>query len=150
MDTETEQGTPVRLFSIMLLNRVGAMASVAKLLKAKGIAIIGISVVDSCDSTIVRLVISDPESAQDLFMEKGISYSMSDVIVLSLAEAGPYLVDCLETFMMAETNIHYMTSLLPSPRGESRIAIRCEDYEFASVALQNAGFKLIYQEDLSR
>ena len=150
MSTETQKGTPVQIFSIMLINRIGAMASVAKLLRSNGIVIIGISVIDSCDSTLVRLLVSDPEAAKDLFMEKGIAYSTSEVIVISLFEAGPYLVDCLETFNKTETNIHYMLSLLPSSKGESRVAIRCEDFEFSSSALQNAGFKLVYQEDISR
>jgi len=126
------------------------MASVAKLLHSNGIIIVGISVIDSCDSTIVRIIVSDPDSAESLFIEKGIAYSASDVIVVSLLEAGPYLMDVLETFMQAETNIHYMVSLLPSSKGESRVAIRCEDIEFSSSALQNAGFKLVYQEDISR
>ena len=57
-------GTPVRQFSVMLPNRVGALASLVKLLRSSSIEVIGLSVQDSRDATIARLVLSDPDMAE--------------------------------------------------------------------------------------
>jgi hypothetical protein len=152
MDTASiiDHGAPVRQFSVLLPNRVGALASLVKLLRISAIEVIGLSVQDSRDATVARLVVSDPESTQSLFMEKGIPHTTCELIVISMRESGPNLLQCLDSLMVAETNIDFAYALLPGPRGHSMLAMHVEDYEFAVAVLHNSGFKLLYQEDLSR
>jgi hypothetical protein len=52
--------------------------------------------------------------------------------------------------MIAETNIDIAYGLLPCHRGRSMLALHVEDYEFAVAVLHQSGFKVIYQNDLSR
>lgn len=152
MATETliDHGSPVRQFSVMLPNRVGALAALVKLLRTEHIEVIGLSVQDSRDATLARLIVSDPETTAQIFMEKGIPHTTCLVIVVALREAGPGLLQCLDSLMIAETNIDFAYALLPSPRGVARIAMHVEDYEFAVAILHQSGFKLLYQDDLSR
>ncbi len=152
METETliDHGSPVRQFSVMLPNRVGALASLVKLLRGEGVEVIGLSVQDSRDATLARLIVSDPESTEHLFMEKGIPHTTCLVIVIALKEAGPGLLQCLDSLMIAETNIDFAYALMPAHRGVSMIAMHVEDYEFAVAILHQSGFKLLYQDDLSR
>ena len=145
-----DHGTPVRQFSVMLPNRVGALAALATLLRASAIEVIGLSVQDSRDATVARLVVSDPESTEHLFMEKGIPHASCELVVVSLRESGPGLMQCLDTLMIAETNIDFAYALLPSPGGHAMLALHVEDYEFAVAILHQSGFKLMYQDDLSR
>lgn len=145
-----DHGAPVRQFSVMLPNRVGALAAMVKLLRASAIEVIGLSVQDSRDATVARLVVSDPETAEHLFMEKGIPHASCELVVVSLRESGPGLLQCLDTLMIAETNIDFAYALMPSPGGHSMLALHVEDYEFAVAILHQSGFKLMYQEDLSR
>jgi hypothetical protein len=149
-DLLIDHGVPVRQFSIMLANRAGALAAVVKLLRASGIEVIGLSMQDSRDATVVRLVVSDPETTEQLFIEKGIQHATCELVVLSLRESGPSLLHCLETLMIAETNVDFAYALLPCPHGHSMLALHVEDYEFALAILHQSGFKLIYQNDLSR
>ena len=148
--TTVPPGTPVRQFSILLQNRAGALASLVKLLRVAQIEVVGLSVQDSRDATVARIVVSDPDTAEQRFMEKGIPFAVCDLLVIALRESGPGLLQCLDELMVAETNIDFAYALLPGHRGESRLAMHLEDHEFATGVLHNAGFKLIYQEDLSR
>lgn len=152
METETliDHGSPVRQFSVMLPNRVGALASLVKLMRNSSIEVIGLSVQDSRDATLARIIVSDPESTGRLFMEKGIPHTTCLVIVIALRESGPGLLQCLDSLMIAETNIDFAYSLMPSSRGTSMLAMHVEDYEFAVAILHQSGFKLLFQEDLSR
>lgn len=143
-------GSPVRQFSILLQNRAGALASLVKLLRNNAIEVVGISVQDSRDATVARLVVTDPETTEQIFMEKGIPFTSCELLVLSLKEAGPELLPVLDTLMIAETNIDFAYGLLPSPNGRAMLAMHVEDYDFAVSVMNQAGFKLIYQEDLSR
>jgi hypothetical protein len=152
METPTtiEHGEPVRQFSIMLPNRAGALAAMVKLLRSHAIEVIGLSVQDSRDATVARIVVSDPDTTDQIFMEKGIPHTSCELIVISMREAGPGLLQCLDTLMIAETNIDFAYALLPGPEGHSMLAMHVEDYEFAISVLHNSGFKLLFQADLSR
>jgi hypothetical protein len=149
-DTIIDHGEPVRQFAVMLPNRCGALAAMVKLLRASSIEVIGLSVQDSRDATVARLVVSDPESTEQLFMEKGIPHTTCELVVVALRESGPGLLQCLDTLMIAETNIDFAYALMPRPEGNSMLAMHVEDYEFAVAILHQSGFKLMYQDDLSR
>lgn len=145
-----ENGTPVRQFSVMLPNRVGALASLVKLLRTSMIEVIGLSVQDSRDATIARLVLSDPDMAESIFCEKGIPHTSCELIVVSLREAGPDLLKCLDILMTAETNIDFAYAMLPGSDGKALLAMHVEDYDFATSILNRSGFRLLYEEDLIR
>lgn len=149
-DTIIDHGEPVRQFSVMLPNRAGALAAMVKLLRSLGIEVIGLSVQDSRDATVARLVVSDPDATEQLFMEKGIPHTTCELVVIAMRESGPGLLQCLDSLMIAETNIDFAYGLLPSPEGLSMLAMHVEDYEFAVAILHQSGFKVMYQEDLSR
>ena len=129
-----DHGEPVRQFAVMLPNRVGALAALVKLLRA----------------SMIEVVVSDPDGAERLFMEKGIPHTVCELVVVALREAGPGLPQCLDTLMIAETNIDFAYALMPSPGGQTLLAMHVEDYEFALAILHQSGFKLVYQADLSR
>ncbi|QJE94938.1 acetolactate synthase [Luteolibacter luteus] len=145
-----EPGNPVKQFSVLLPNRAGALASLVKLLRGAAIEVVGISVQDSRDATIARLVVTDPDTAEQIFVEKGIPHTTCDLLVISLRESGPELLPVLDTLMVAETNIDFAYALMPSPQGHSLLALHVEDYDFAVTVLNSAGFKLVCQEELSR
>jgi hypothetical protein len=143
-------GNPVKQFSVLLPNRAGALASLVKLLRAAAIEVVGISVQDSRDATIARLVVTDPDTTEQIFVEKGIPHTTCELVVISLRESGPELLPVLDTLMVAETNIDFAYALMPSPHGHTLLALHVEDYDFAIGVLNNAGFKLVCQEELSR
>lgn len=158
MDTESEDddtlvaenGSPVRQFSVMLPNRAGALASLVKLLRSSAIEVIGLSVQDSRDATVARLVLSDPDTAEAIFCEKGIPHTTCELVVIALKEAGPGLLKCLDILMIAETNVDFAYALLPGPDGTALLAMHVEDYDFATSVLNRSGFRLMYEEDLVR
>lgn len=145
-----DHGSPVVQFSVLLQNRAGALAALVKLLRGKSIEVVGISVQDSRDATIARLVLTDPEAGEQIFIEKGIPHAVCQLVVVALTETGPELLPVLDTLMVAETNIDFAYALMPSAKGQARLAMHVEDYEFALSVLNQSGFKLLYQEDLSR
>lgn len=143
-------GSPVRQFSVMLPNRAGALASLVKLLRSSAIEVIGLSVQDSRDATVARLVLSDPDMAEAIFCEKGIPHTTSELVVIALRESGSGLLKCLDILMIAETNVDFAYALLPGPDGQALLAMHVEDYDFATSVLNRSGFKLMFQEDLAR
>ncbi|MFK7850976.1 MAG: hypothetical protein AB8D78_08365 [Akkermansiaceae bacterium] len=149
-DTIAGSGTPVRQFSIMLPNRVGALASLLKLLRSSSIEVIGLSVQDSRDATVARLILTDTDAAESIMCEKGIPHTLCELVVVGLRESGPSLLQCLDILMTAETNVDFAYAMLPGPEGQALLAMHVEDYDFATSVLNRSGFKMIYEEDLIR
>lgn len=143
-------GPPVTQFSVMLQNRVGALAALVKMLRGTAIEVLGLSVQDARDATIARIVVSDPETTEQLFLEKGIPHTVCELLVVELKEAGPNLLQCLDHLMVAETNIDFCYPLLSVYQGYSLLAMHVDDLEFAASILNSAGFTLIWQDTLSR
>jgi len=142
--------TPVTQFSIMLQNQAGAFSSLLTLLKNSGVELLGLSVKDSSDVTVIRIVVSDPETAQHLFLEKGIPHTTRELLVVAFREPAAELLKCVEVFNEAETNIDFGYALLPHPQGKTLLAFHVDDPEFGKHILTQAGFTVISQDDLSR
>lgn len=149
MDSTT-LGTSVVQFSVMLENRVGALLSLVRLLNDSLVEVLGLSVQDSFDTTVVRLVVTDQDTVHTLFMEKGISFGSCEIIVVELKEGPTGLSACLSTLLRAETNIHFSYPLLVHPGGKSLLVLRVDEHEFGMKVLHENGFKTLCQEDLSR
>ena len=148
-DVATQKSVPVRQFSVFLPNRAGALLSVVRLVNDSMAEVLGISVLDSVDGTVVRLVVSDPESVETLFIEKGIPHSMLELAAVELPD-NSHLAKCLATLLEAETNVHFCYPLLCRPNDRPVLAFCLEDTEFGTSVLLNSGFKVLYEADLSR
>lgn len=145
-----EPGSSVIQFAVVLQNRVGALHSLVRLLSNEKVDVVGFSVQDSRDVTIARLVVSDPQRAEAVFMERGIPYSCREIIVVALREAASGLEKCLGVLLAGETNVDFAYSLMIHPEGQTLVALHVEDCEFGKSILRSSGFKVMFQDDLSR
>jgi hypothetical protein len=148
--TATPSGTPVRQISVMLQNRVGALLSLVRLFNDQLVEVLGLSVQDSHDTTVVRLVVSDPDTVETLFIEKGINFATCDLLIVELKEGPTSLGACLSALLHAETNIYFSYPLLIQPTEKSLLALHVDDNDFGGQVLHNNGFKILFQEDLAR
>jgi hypothetical protein len=148
--TEKLDGQGVRQFSIFLQNKVGALLEIVKLLNERSIHVLALNVQDSADSSIVRIVASDPEQVQDLFALNDIPFATCDLVVVELREGAAELGKVLAALLMAEVNIHGSYALMTRPRGRCALALHVEDNECAAAVLRSHGIPLLTQADLSR
>ncbi len=149
-DTTKIPGTPVCQLSVFLENRVGALLSIVKFINDLKVEVIGLSVVDSVDATVVRLILTDPEVVGTMFMERGIPFSETRMLAVELDAAGHGMAQCLATLLEGEMNIHFGYPLLSRPNGNAALVLCLEDPDFGRSILHKAGFRLLYQDDLSR
>ncbi len=146
----TPGGSQITQLSVFLANRVGALMSLVRLLRDHAIEVLGLSVQDSTELTLVRLVVSDPEGAHATFIEKGIAHTTVDIVVVELAGEERDLNHCLAVLLAAEVNIRFLYALLSRPGRHPLLAVQCDDGEICADALLRAGFKVLMQEDLAR
>ena len=150
-ETTSKIGGPlVKQFSVFLPNKVGAMLDVVKLLNTHHTHVVAMSVSESTDSAIARVIVSDPEEVEDLFRQNNIAYGVCEVVVVELREVATQLMKLLASLFMAEVNVHFTYALLTRPRGMAALALHVDDTDCASSVLLGAGFHLLSQNDISR
>jgi hypothetical protein len=150
-ETTSKLGGPlVRQFSVFLPNKVGAMLDVVKLLNVHAIHVVALSVTESTDSAIARMIVSDPEGVEELFREHNIAFGVCDLMVVELREVATQLIKMLAALLMAEVNVHFSYPLLTRPSGRAALAMYVDDAECATSVLIGEGFRLLTQSDISR
>jgi hypothetical protein len=143
-------GPLVKQFSIFLPNKVGAMMEVVKLLHAQSAHVLALSISESTDSAIARIMVSDPELVEQLFKEHNVAYGVCSMVVVELREVATQLAKLLAALLMAEVNVHFTYPLLTHPRGFAALALHVDDTECAASVLMGEGFQLLSQTDISR
>ena len=150
-ETTSKVGGPlVRQFSVFLPNKVGAMLQIVKLLNAHATHVVAVSISESTDAAIARIIVSDPERVEELFRDHNIAYGVSELMVVELREVATQFIKILSTLLMAEVNLHFSYPLLTRPNGRAALAIHVDDSECASSVLIGEGFRLLSQADISR
>ena len=129
---------------------MGSLGSILALVRNSGEDVIGFSMQDAKDATIVRMIVTDPEIVGQLFLEKGIPHTTCNMVVVALRESCTGMEKCLSLLKETETNLDFAYSMLTHPDGLTLVALHLDDHFFGAEVLRSAGIKVMYQEDLSR
>jgi len=126
------------------------MLDIVKVLNTNNTHVVALSVSESTDSAIARIIVSDPERVEKLFRQKTVAFGVCEVVVVEMREVATQLVKLLAALFMAEVNVHFTYPLLTRPRGFAALALHVDDTECASSVLMGEGFKILSQSDISR
>lgn len=154
MDTaplETAQGggvPTVRQQSLFIENRVGQLLRLARLFDQTEIRILAVSVVNSVDCAICRMIVDDPDKAFDVLTGARFQVSEAELIVVGLPHGKRALLEMWAALLDGEINIHYTYPLLVRPHGHAAIALFPDNIEGAVRLLREAHFELLDQDDL--
>lgn len=138
----------VRQFNVFLENRLGALLNVVRRFESTDIRIISLTIVDSADCAIVRIVLSDPERALEIFQQARLAITESDLLVVQLPDGPQPVLQICKALLMAEINLHYAYPLLIGPHGKAALALHVDDHETATNTLSAQGFTLFTEGDL--
>ena len=148
-ETDTRRNAPVKQLSVFVANRLGLLHDLTGLLKKGDVHVMAITVFDTTDSAIVRLIVDDPDKARDMMITHGFPYTESDIPAVEIASEAD-LTGILAALLEAEINVHYIYSFLKRPKAQAALAINLEDAEVGTQALNQRGYKVLTQLDISR
>jgi hypothetical protein len=138
----------VRQFNVFVENRVGNLLAVVRRFETTDIRIVSLTVVDSADCAIIRLVLSEPERAAEIFHLAGLPFTETDLLVVQLPDSHQPLLEICKALLGAEISIHYAYPLLVGPHGRAALALHVEDHETAVNTLARLGFTIFTEKDL--
>ena len=139
----------VRQFNVFVENRVGNLLAVVRHFETTDIRIVSLTVVDSADCAIIRMVLSDTERAREIFEQAKLPITETDLLVVQLPEGDHPLLQICKALLAAEISIHYAYPLLVGPHGCAALALHVEDHETAVSTLSRQGFTLFTEKDLN-
>jgi len=154
IDYATAQGhdwPSVRQFNVFLANRLGALMDVVRRFEATDVRIVSLTVVESADCAIIRMVLSDPERALEIFKQAKLPITESDLLVVKLPDGSQPLVQICKALLSAEISIHYAYPLLigVGPEGSTALAMHVDDHEMSVTVLRQKGFTIFTENDLN-
>ena len=128
----------------------GALMDVVRRFEVTDIKIVSLTVVDSADCAIIRMVLSDPERAMEIFEQGKMMVTESDLLVVKLPGGRQPLATICKALLSAEISIDYAYPLLigVGPEGNTALAIHVDDHETAAATLNDMGFTLYTEGDL--
>ncbi|MDD2706581.1 MAG: acetolactate synthase [Verrucomicrobiae bacterium] len=147
---KAKPGPLVRQFSVFLENKCGRLLDLSRLFEQTNIHILALSVVDTSDSAVIRLIVDDPEKAAELFHTHQMAFSDTSVVVVELPHGPEGLTSMLKTLMQAEINIFYVYGFLMRLHDRPLLAFHVEDTELAIDVFKQNGFTILGQADISR
>ncbi len=134
-------------FSVFVDNRVGRLLEVIEVFHGKPLVLAGLSVVDSADHSVVRLVTSHGDLARRLLERHQLPFSEVGILAVEIGE-GRSLAEMCRSLLAAELSIHYAYPLLVRPRGLPAIAIHTDDPLLSAQILRRKLFTLLGENDL--
>ena len=139
----------LRQFCVILENRVGALNELMRHLERHDLRVIALSIVDTIDVAIARVMLDQVERARELFEFSGFTFFENDVLGVQLPENSKPFVAVFSALLQAEINVNYMYPLLYRRQGHGAIAIHVDDFDAAAAILRSREFTLISETDLS-
>jgi len=140
---------PVRQFSIFVENKVGRLNELVQSLGSADVHIMALCLVDTTDSTIIRIVVDYPERAEAVLNEHNFAHDDVPVVAIEL-QSESQLKDVTSILLKAEINIHYVYPFLFRPNGRYGLVVRTEAQELAASVLATHGITVIGRGDIAR
>ncbi|OAT82936.1 ACT domain-containing protein [Desulfotomaculum copahuensis] len=133
----------VKQISIFLENKSGRLAQVTRVLGDNGINIRALSIADTTDFGILRLIVSDPDLAYRVLKEAGFTVSATDVIAVEVTDEPGGLANAMAVLQEAGINIEYLYAFLQKASKAALVVFRVEQLDEAVAALQAAGIHIL-------
>lgn len=140
----------MKQISIFLENKPGCLYEMTKVLADNNIDLRGLSLAETSDFGIVRLIVDDVLGTATVLKDAGFVSSLTDVLAVEVPNVPGGLNKVLGYLNGAGINIEYMYAILGNKKSETAYMIfRVNDNAKASAVLKDSGVKIMEQEELS-
>lgn len=121
----------VQQISVFLENKSGRLATLTDVLGKAGINIRALSIADTSDFGILRLIVNQPEEAFKILKEAGFTASLTDIIAVEVKDEPGGLAAILKILESAGINIEYLYAFLEKSSNDALVVFRVEQIEDA-------------------
>ena len=140
----------VKQISVFLENKAGTLESMTDVLGKNQVDMRALSLAETKDFGIVRIIVDDVYEATTVLKEAGYIHTLTPVVVIAIPDEPGGLKKILKIFTKAGVNIEYMYAFLGGADAKhAYMVFRPDDTKTAASAAKAAGMRLVDQEDIS-
>ncbi len=138
----------IHQISVFLENRTGQLAEITKLLAQNHVDIRAISIAETSDYGLARMIVDDAHKASAILLEHGDILSMTPVWAVEVPDRPSGLADLLTVLSDGNVAVEYMYSLFTHKDGHAYMVLRISDEAAFNAAIAGTDIKLVGMEDL--
>ena len=134
--------------SVFLENRAGQFAEITKVMAENDIDVRAISIAETADYGVLRMIVGNAEKATAILMQHGYLMSMTPVLVVAVPDQAGGVAPVLATLAAGNVDIEYMYSLFTHNEGKAYIVFRVAETEKFIDLLKSQGITPVTKEEL--
>lgn len=139
----------IQQLTVFLENKQGKLAEVTRLLAKNGIDLRALSIADTAEFGILRLIVSDTEKAKQILAADGTLVQITEVVGVRLSDQPGELAEVLSALDEKGVNVEYLYAFLTRTENSAYVVLRVADNTAAEETLQKAGFRLVGAADIA-
>lgn len=140
----------IKQLTVFVENKQGAVVSITDTLSKHNINLRALSIAETEDFGILRLIVNDEETAENILKEEGYLIKITEVVGVKIGDEPGKLSEALKVLDENEINIEYLYAFMARTEKHAYVVIRVENNVAAENALINAGFKIVTEADVDK
>jgi len=140
--------TVVKQISVFLENQKGSLAAVCRLIGEANMNLLALSIAETDNFGICRIVLADTDNAVKLLRSAGYTVRVSDVLVVSVPDRPCGLADVLKLFDKEDISVEYAYSFMSNSGFDARLILKLSQPEKAECVLRENRVNIISQQQL--
>ena len=140
----------IKQLTVFVQNQKGTIVSVTDILSVNNVNLRALSIAETQDFGILRLIVSDEQTAERVLLENGYLIKVIDVVGVKIGDEPGELSKALGVLDKAGINVEYLYAFMARTDKHAYVVLRVEDNEVAEAALAGAGFKMINEADIKK
>ena len=133
----------IKQISIFVENQPGKLAEAAKLISDAGIDLRSLSLADTRDFGILRIIVNQPDRACTLLRENGWTFIVTSVIGVKVPDRPGGLTEVLDALNEAHVNVEYMYAFVNRKETRADVIFRVDDEECCLSMLRSRGIEIL-------
>ncbi len=140
----------IKQLTVFVPNRKGTIVSVTDILAKHQVNIRALSIAETEDFGILRLIVNDETTAEKVLEEQGYLIKVVEVVGVKIGDEPGKLTGALDVLDKADINVEYLYAFMTRTEKHAYVVLRVESNQAAESALTSAGYKLITEADVNK
>ena len=140
----------IKQLTVFVQNKKGTVVEVTEILARNNINLRALSIAETQDFGILRLIVNDETAAEKVLAESGYLIKVIDVVGVKIGDQPGKLTAALDVLDQENINVEYLYAFMARTEKHAYVVLRVEDNAVAEKALVDAGFKMITEADVNK
>ena len=140
----------IKQLTVFVQNKKGTVVSVTEILANNNINLRALSIAETQDFGILRLIVNDETAAEKVLKENGYLIKVIDVVGVKIGDEPGELTAALGVLDRANVNVEYLYAFMARTEKHAYVVLRVEDNAVAEAVLTDAGFHMISEADINK